>query len=242
MTTPTKQTLQSFAVDSSTYMSPVCYFSEEWEHEDSIDTQQDTANIGAFSQTAADTIDTITAEKNLYHQHQTLNTNNKKARLNNSMSDAPPMLSKASTCKCRSSTTNSRVIITNVLQSPSNDFYENIYGDSTECFDDMNTHAQTANETMYNMSGEKFCTPKGRNKNVFLYVPIRMVKNGKQFNMDKEEVCMRCLQKNLRQKLYLGGNTFVQKSYEGIASQQNFKRNARVGQLLDRRLVRISTL
>ena len=41
---------------------------------------------------------------------------------------------------------------------------------------------------------------KGRNEKVLLRARIRMFENGKKFNIEAEESCMECLQKELRTK------------------------------------------
>ena len=96
------------------------------------------------------------------------------------MSDTPHVSSTASANPHCSNATNIRVRITDVIQVPSNDLHENVEVTSTECFDDITIHAQTANGVIYNMSCEKFCMSKGRNKKKFHACALewlRMVRN-----------------------------------------------------------------
>ena len=92
MITPTKNPLESFAVDSTTAMPPACCVSEEWEFENSVGTQQGN-NVDILAQIVVDATTLTPIEKN--DPPSTPNSNNKKARLHNNASDNPPASSTA---------------------------------------------------------------------------------------------------------------------------------------------------
>ena len=82
------------------------------------------------------------------------------------MNDTPPTSYAANADPCCSNATNDEICPTHALQGPTNDLH-NIDISSESYFDDMTTHTQNANETMCNMSCEKCCVSKGRNKKFY---------------------------------------------------------------------------